>query len=181
MKKAIVFLAEGFEEVEALTVVDILRRGCIEVCTMSIMKDIMVNGAHNIEVKADCLYDEDNIDDADMIILPGGGLGTENLKAHNGVNKYAAKFIDEEKYVGAICAAPSVLGVKGLLKGRTAVCYPGFEEQLLGADIGKNSVEIDGNIITSKGVGTAIEFALVLVGVLVGVENSEKIKNAIVY
>lgn len=181
MSFAIVFLADGFEEVEALTAVDILRRGGVEVKTVSIMDNIMVKGAHNIEVKADEIFSEDIANTADIIILPGGGVGTQNLIKHEGVNNIVEKFITDNKYIAAICAAPSVLGVKGYLKNKTAVCYPGFEDKLLGANIGKNMVEIDGNIITSKGVGTAIEFALVLVGILEGIEVSQEIKRSIVY
>ena len=177
MSEVIVFLADGFEEIEALTVVDVLRRGGADIETVSIMDKIDVIGAHNREVKADRLFDDVNYNDVNMVVLPGGGAGTQNLKKHKGVNDICADFARCNKYVCAICAAPSVLGVKGLLKGKTAVCYPGFEEQLDGAVIGKNNVEKDGMTITSKGPGTALEFAFALLKELKGSEVADKVKK----
>lgn len=177
MSNVIIFLADGFEEIEALTVVDVLRRGGVDIATVSITDREAVMGAHGIQVKADRIFDKAVEGKADMLILPGGGTGTQNLKAHTGVNELCAEFASEGKYVTAICAAPSVLGVKGLLKGKTAVCYPGFESQLEGAVIGKNRVEQDGKFITSKGPGTAMEFALTLLAVLKGSDTAAKVKE----
>lgn len=177
MSDVVIFLADGFEEIEALTVVDVLRRGGIDIETVSIMGRLNVMGAHNIEVKADRLFENVDYKGVAMLVLPGGGVGTENLKKHSGVNDLCKSFAEDKKYVCAICAAPSVLGVKGLLKGKTAVCYPGFEEQLEGASIGKNTVEKDGKFITSKGPGTAAEFALALLRELKGGETADKVKS----
>ena len=176
MNKAVIFLADGFEEIEALTVVDVLRRGGVDIETVSVSGRRSVMGAHNIEVAADRLFDGEEEKNADIIILPGGGTGTQNLKEHEGVNKLCAQFIAEDKYVAAICAAPSVLGVKGLLKGRRAVCYPGFEPQLEGAEIGSERVVTDGRLITSKGPGTAADFALTLLSLLKDKETSDKVR-----
>jgi len=175
----IVFLAEGFEEVEALTVVDFLRRANISVKTMSISAERIVNGAHNIKVEADVAFDKNTALLSKMIILPGGGVGTDNLKKHQGINEIIEYFNKNNKMISAICAAPSVLGIKGILKGKTAVCYPGFESQLEGASIGKNNVEVCENIVTSKGPGTAAEFALKLVQILKGNEIYESVKSGL--
>jgi 4-methyl-5(b-hydroxyethyl)-thiazole monophosphate biosynthesis len=178
MSRVVVFLADGFEEIEALTVVDVLRRGNIEVESVSISDKIDVMGAHNIEVKADRLFDRAKEESADMVVLPGGYNGMLNLKAHSGVNEVCAYLAENDGYVTAICAAPSVLGVKGLLKGKRAVCYPGFEEQLEGAQIGgaDEKVVIDGKFVTSKGPGTAADFALTLLSLLAGKDTSDKVK-----
>ena len=176
MNSVVIFLVDGFEEIEALTVVDVLRRGGVDISTVSITGSLKVIGAHNIEVKADRAFNAHEDSLADMLILPGGGVGTDNLKAHQGVNALCESFIKADKYVAAICAAPSVLGVKGLLKGVTAVCYPGFEPQLEGAEIGTNKVEVDGKIITSKGPGTAMDFALTLLAVIKGKEVADNVK-----
>ena len=177
MSSVVVFLADGFEEIEALTVVDVLRRGGVEVSTVSITDRLNVMGAHNIEIKADKLFDRLQDSSADMLVLPGGGVGTQNLKNHSGVNELCAAFAAEDKYVTAICAAPSVLGVKGLLKGKRAVCYPGFEEQLDGAEVGIDNVVVDGKFVTSKGPGTAADFALMLLAILKGRETANRVKE----
>lgn len=176
MDKVIVFLADGFEEIEALTVVDVLRRGGVDVSTVSIMERLNVMGAHNIEVNADMLFDMAQNSSADMLVLPGGGVGTQNLKEHDGVNRLCARFAEDGKYVTAICAAPSVLGVRGLLKGKCAVCYPGFEPQLEGAEIGSDKVVADGKFVTSKGPGTAADFALALLAIIKGQSAADKVR-----
>ncbi|MBR1444909.1 MAG: DJ-1/PfpI family protein [Firmicutes bacterium] len=177
MKKAVIFLADGFEEIEALTVVDVLRRGNIDVKTVSIMSSLHVTGAHDIKVIADMLFDDEYIETADMVILPGGGVGTENLRNSEEVIGTVQNFYSNGKYVAAICAAPSVLGLMGILDGLTAVCYPGFELKLVGATIGKDNVVIDNNIITSKGPGTASEFALTLLSLLADVSVADTVKK----
>lgn len=181
MSKAYLFLADGFEEVEALTAVDILRRGNVDIKTVSIMDGLSVNGSHGIKVEADLLFDKRAYDDADMLILPGGGQGTQNLKDKKSLNGVIIKAENEGKYLAAICAAPSVLGLAGLLDGKKAVCYPGFELQLIGATIGKENVVKDGKIITSRGAGTAMEFALVLLETLEGKEVMTKVKESILF
>lgn len=179
MSKAIVFLAEGFEEIEAITIIDVLKRGGVDVETISISDSNVVDGVHKIKLVSDYIFEEkrDTIENADIIILPGGRKGTENLKKHKGVNEIAEKFSKGGKYVAAICAAPSVLGIAGLLNTRTAVCYPGIERQLFGAFIGEENVVVDGKFITSKGPATAMEFSLKLLEILAGKDISDNIRK----
>lgn len=174
------FMADGFEEVEGLTVVDLVRRAGIELKTVSVMGRIEVTGAHGIEVKADCLF-EDMKEPAEMLILPGGVPGTPNLKAHKGLQQLICKSAEQGIYLAAICAAPTVYGELGLLKGKKATCYPGLENGLLGAEVVYDNVAADGNFITSRGVGTAIDFSLKLVEVLKNKAEADKIAKAIVY
>ena len=181
MKKVSVMLADGFEEVEALTAVDLLRRAKIYVDTVSITDDFTVHGAHGINVQTEDLFDEVDFSETDMIVLPGGMPGTTNLKEHEGLKKVLLRFAEEEKYIGAICAAPTVLDEIGILQGKRATCYPGVESQIKDAILTRTTVMRDGNIITGQGVGTAIDFALKLVEVLAGEEKAKEIAEAIVY
>ena len=182
MKKQVcVFLADGFEEIEGLTVVDLLRRAGIEVTTVSITDSKTIHGAHGIDVLADKLFEEANFEEQDMFVLPGGMPGTLNLGAHEGVKVVLKKANAAGKYLAAICAAPSVLGKYGYLNGKKATSYPGFEAQLTGADYVYDAVAVDGNIITSRGMGTAIPFSLKLIEQLLDAETSVKIKEAIIY
>lgn len=166
MKKAIVFLAEGFEEIEALTVVDVLRRGGVEVIMMSVTDDPYVLGAHGMEVLTDVTV-EYEIGNEDMIVLPGGLPGAHNLRNSSVVCDAVNKFVAEGKLVGAICAAPYVLGDLGVLKGRKATCYPSFESHFEGAEYTAQRVEISGNIITGNGPSSALKFSLALLAALV--------------
>ncbi|MBR2974020.1 MAG: DJ-1/PfpI family protein [Clostridia bacterium] len=152
-----VFLAEGFEEIEALATVDILRRAGMDVGTVSVTGEREVTGAHAITVTADIT--EINLDDIDAVILPGGMPGTLNLKASDKVQDAIKYSFDNNKLMCAICAAPLVFGGAGFLKGKKAACYPGFEHELIGADVAYEPVVRDGNIITSRGAGTAHLFA----------------------
>ena len=181
MAKVAAFLAEGFEEVEALTVIDLLRRGNVDVTTVSIMGDKLVKGGHDIPVKADALFEDLNYDGFDMLFLPGGGLGTQNLKAHKELAKVILDFDRKGKKLAAICAAPTVYGELGILKGKNATCYPGCESGLLGANYITDSVVEDSHFITSRGVGTAIDMGLKLVSVFKGEEASKALGKAIVY
>lgn len=181
MKKVAVLLADGFEEIEALTAVDLLRRASIYVNTVSITDDYMVHGAHGINVHTEDLFEEVNFVGYDMIVLPGGMPGTTNLEEHAGVRRVIADFMESGKYVAAICAAPSILGGMGLLKGKRATCYPSFESKLAGAVIGKTPVVHDGNLITSRGMGTAIDFALKLVEVMTDKAKAEELAASIIY
>lgn len=181
MKKVAVLLADGFEEIEALTAVDLLRRASIYVNTVSITEDYVVHGAHGINVQTEDLFEEVNFVGYDMIVLPGGMPGTTHLDEHAGVHRVINDFAESGKYVAAICAAPSILGGMGLLKGRRATCYPSFESKLSGAVIGKTPVVQDGNIITSRGMGTAIDFALKLVEVMTDKVKADEIANSIIY
>jgi protein deglycase len=160
MKKILVHLATGFEEMEALVPVDVWRRAGFNVHTVSITGDKIVTGSHNIPVVADLLFEEAGYNDADMIFLPGGMPGSSNLDAHKGLQKKILEFDQKGKYLAAICAAPLVLGHNNLLKGKKATCFPGYEKELFGAIITGSNVEFDGNIITAKGAGVAFEFAM---------------------
>ncbi len=180
MAKVYVFLADGFEEIEALTVVDLLRRARVEVTTVSITENILVHGAHGIFVMADILF-KDKLSETDMLVLPGGGTGTRSLSAHEGLKDLLIEYEKNERYLAAICAAPSVLGKHGLLKGKRAICYPGFEDKLTGAIITNDKVVVDGKFITSKGPGTSIEFSLELIKILCGEETARQILDGIQY
>lgn len=171
------FLAEGFEEIEALAPVDILRRAGVEIKTVSITGKKEVTGSHGITVTADILFDEIS-DKAEMLILPGGMPGTLNLQAF-------APLCDMLKsadcYIAAICAAPSVFGALGLLKGKKAICYPGFEDKLEGAEIVQAPVVISDKVITSKGAGTAHLFGFALLSLLKNDEEAEKLRKSMMY
>ena len=166
MKKAIVFLANGFEEMEALGTVDILRRGGIEVTTVSITTDPVVIGAHNVPVTADTTLNNALLNDADALILPGGMPGASNLNDSEAVKEALLGQYREGRIVAAICAAPMVLGGLGLLKGRKATCYPGFEPKLIGANVTGEAVEVSDNVITGKGPGLVMNFGLALVAAI---------------
>lgn len=181
MSKVNLFLADGFEEIEGLTVVDLLRRANIEVEMVSIMGRKEIMGAHQIEVKADTLFEQMDVRDTDMLVLPGGMPGTIHLKEYEPLRELLLKFQGEGKHVAAICAAPTVFGDLGIIKGKKAVCYPGMEEGLQGAEAGCEPVMTDGNITTSRGLGTAIDFALELIRILSGEDVSESIAKQIVY
>lgn len=181
MSKACVFLADGFEEIEGLTVVDVLRRAGVETVTVSVMNGKLVKGSHGIGVEADGLFDEVQMDDADLIVLPGGMPGTINLKNHEGLRKLVLKFFNKGKYVAAICAAPTILSELGILAERKACCYPSFEGELKCGEILQVPVTVDGCIVTGRGMGAAIPFALQLTSMLCGEEKAEEIRKSIVY
>ena len=177
--KAYVFLAEGFEEIEAITPIDILRRADIEVTTVSVLSHKEVCGAHGITVVADVLFDQTDYSDNDLLLLPGGMPGTKNLDAHQGLKHLLRKQAEQGKYLAAICAAPSILGGMGLLQGKEAICYPSFEPKLLGATLSADKVVQSGTIITAMGAGVAVQFALKLVEVMKGKATADKISKAI--
>ena len=177
--KAYIFLADGFEEIEAIAPIDIFRRAKIEVATVSISENRIVQGAHGIPVIADFLFNEIDFSDNDILYLPGGMPGTKNLAAHNGLKTLISKQMSENKNIAAICAAPSILGKMELLEGKEAICYPGFEDQLHDAIISKDKIVKSGNIYTAKGAGVAVQFALKLVEELKGRMLAEKIAAAI--
>ncbi len=179
MKKAFVFLATGFEETEAIGTVDILRRGGVEAIITSITDKKEVKGAHNIIVTADHLLDEIDFTQADILVLPGGMPGASNLNACEPLKKALTAQYEQGKLVGAICAAPLVLGGLGFLKGRKATCYPGFESALIGATISKAAVEKDGNIITGRGPGLVFDFALALVATLQGEAVAKEVADGL--
>lgn len=180
MSKVNMYFATGFEEVEALTVVDLLRRVGIEVDMVSITGIKEVKGAHGITVKMDKIFDKAD-DDVDMLILPGGMPGTTNLGAHLGLETMIKTYNNRGRYIAAICAAPTIFGKMGLLDGRCATCYPGMESGLVGATVKYDPVVVDGNIITSRGLGTAIDFALAIVTELLDEATASDLASKIVY
>ena len=173
MAKAYEFLANGFEDIEALAPVDILRRGGVEVKTVSISNNLMVESANGITVKADLLFDEVNdFSDADILMLPGGMPGAANLNLHEGLRKLLVKQNENGKRLGAICAAPMVLGSVGVLKGKRATCYPGFEKRLTG-----ELCTIDGNITTGKGPAAAFIYGFTLLEQLTSIAIAKEVKD----
>lgn len=181
MIKVSVLLADGFEEIEALTVVDLLRRARIYVDMVSIMDDYMVDGAHGINVQAEDLFEEADFSDTDMVVLPGGMPGTTHLMEHAGVRKLVKEFAEHGRYVAAICAAPKVLAQAGILKGKKITCYPSVEKEIQGAVLLHTPTAEDEHVITGQAAGSAIAFALKLIEVLAGEEKAAEIANAIVY
>lgn len=173
------YLANGFEEIEALATVDIVRRADIEIRTVGVGEDI-IHGAHQMLIIPDLKESDVVLDDnVEAIILPGGMPGTLNLQQSEAVQKAIDFAYERDRYLCAICAAPLILGHKGLLEGKKATCYPGFEKDLIGADVTGNSVEVDGKFITGKGAGVAIDFALKIVEKLISKKEADKINVAI--
>lgn len=175
------FLADGFEEIEALASVDILRRADIDVCTVSVNGTDTVTGSHNILVKADKIAtDITDLSDITGAIYPGGMPGAETLSSGectlpNEVAKYCA---ENDLFIGAICAAPLVLGRLEILCGKNATCYPGFDSELKGANYTGDRVTVDGNIITGRGPGCSVDFALTIVSKLIGEQVALNIRKA---
>lgn len=175
------FLAEGFEEIEALTPLDILRRANIAVTSVGVTGKT-VTGAHGITVTADITIDAVSLNNIYAVILPGGMTGTLNLKADKTVEKAVLTAYNKGELVAAICAAPMILGNLGLLKNREAICFPGFEKELAGAVISKNRIVVSDNIITAAGAGVAAEFGFEIVDFLTGgIEESQKLKKTMKY
>lgn len=185
--EAVVLLADGFEEIEGLTVVDLLRRADINTVTATITDEILIQGAHGIETYADAYINDFSIDDekdmtGNIIVLPGGSVGTENLKNSEAVKDMCLKAYEKGAYVAAICAAPTALAKFGLLDNRTATCYPGCEVQFPSSTTASTETVVkDDRIITSRGFGTAIDFALKIITELRSAELAEKLAKAIVY
>ena len=178
--KAIVFLADGFEECEGLIVVDILRRAGVETVMASAMDGLMIDSSRHIKVQADVMAGDVDYDTVDLIVLPGGRLGTENLGANALVVEKCKEFA-ASKHLAAICAAPSLLAALGLLEGRRATCHPDFEGHMAGAVLTGGSVVTDGNITTGQGLGASFDFSFELVKILVGGDMAAQIKKAICY
>ncbi len=174
-----VFLANGFEEIEALTPIDMLKRAQIDVLSVSVNKTAEVVGAHGIKVIADKVIGEVIFENIDAVILPGGMPGSDNLNANKKVHLLVDEANEKGALICAICAAPYILGEKGLLENKKAVCFPGFEHCLHGAFVQECGCVRDGNIITAKSMGKAIEFSCEIISALKGVETAEKIKNSI--
>ena len=178
MKKAVLFFADGTEEVEALTAVDILRRAGAEVVIAGV-GGVRLTGSHGIKITADLPAEDIRPADYDMVILPGGMPGTKNLDASAAVDGCLREVAARGGILAAICAAPMILGERGYLAGKTATCYPGFEAYLKGASLSQDKVCRDGNVVTAAAAGAAMEFALTLVCVLFGEEKSEEIRRSV--
>ncbi|MCR5719769.1 MAG: DJ-1/PfpI family protein [Lachnospiraceae bacterium] len=181
MTETAIFLADGFEEIEGLTIVDILRRAGIPITTLSINGTLNVMGSHGIGIVCDKKMEDADIDSFDMLILPGGKVGTDNLYNCAPLGEALDRFASQGKKIAAICAAPTVLGRRGLLKGKKATCYPGCEGLLTDAVLSTDSVAKDGNILTSRGMGTSIDLALAIVETYQGKESAGKLAKSIVY
>ena len=181
MSRLGIFMADGCEEIEGLTVVDLVRRAGIEIVMISVNGKKSVTGSHKITFQTDIDKADADYTSYDGIVLPGGMPGTTHLMEDETVNRVIREFASEGKLVAAICAAPSVLGNAGLLAGKTATCYPGVEGKLTGADFVTDPVAKDGNIITSRGLGTAIDFAAEIVAYLKDQEAAKSLKESIVY
>ncbi len=181
MGKVCVFFGTGYEEIEALAVVDLLRREEIETEMVSITEDRTVTGSHGIAVVMDKILAEVNFDETDMLVLPGGMPGTKKLEACEALMEQVDTFVKAKKPVCAICAAPSILGHRGHLQGKKATAYPGFEEQLTGAEVLYEPAVTDGNIITGRGMGCAVAFGLAIVEYLKGTKTRDALAEKIVY
>ena len=181
MSKLGIFMADGCEEIEGLTVVDLVRRAGIEIEMISVSGNDMVTGSHKIAFRTDVKKADADYASYDGIVLPGGMPGTTHLMEDETVNRVIREFAESGKLVAAICAAPSVFGDLGILKGKEAVCYPGFEERLTGATIGEGTVAVTEHVITSRGMGTAIDFAAALIARLQDEKKAEEIKASIIY
>ena len=175
-----ILLAEGFEEAEALVPADLLRRAGIQTALTGV-EDQMVAGSHDIVVRADRVIAQVDLRDAEMIVLPGGGCGVQNLREHPAVAALAQEAVDRGIPLAAICAAPTLLGEWGMLKGRRATCYPGMEEKLTGGQAEDASVVADRNLITGRAAGSAFEFGLALIRALAGAEKAEEVRHAVHY
>ena len=172
-KKIAVHLADGFEEIEAVSIIDVLRRAELDVWVISVTGNHEVTGAHQLKIFADVLFEQVSYDQIDMIVLPGGMPGAANLDAHEGLKFQIKQFNAKNKLLAAICAAPLVYGNMGILAGKNVVCYPGFEKYLKGAEVLNIPVVESGNLITGRGPGAAIQFALKIVEKTVSVEKAE--------
>jgi len=180
-EKINVMLAEGFEEVEALTIVDLLRRAQLPVYTVSVTGRRQVDGAHGVAVIADKVFEDIDFSEVRMIILPGGMPGTTNLLNYDPLTVVLKQFAAEDRRLGAICAAPMVFAEHGILSGKKATIYEGMEEHLKDAVLTKGTVVRDGNILTSKGPGTAMDFALALIAFLADEMKAEEVKAGLLY
>ena len=182
-KKAYIFLADGFEDIEGLTVVDLLRRAGIDIKTVSIKETTRIQTSHGITMLTDAIFAETDFADADMLVLPGGMPGTKYLAGYKPLIDLLTDFNNKGKKIAAICAAPSVFSGLGFLKGRKATSYPSFMEVLSkdGAVTSEDSVVVDGNITTSRGLGTAVDFALSLISQLENEEKAKEIAESVVY
>jgi len=177
MPRVAVILADGFEEVEAMAIIDVLRRAGIDTVVAG-LHDGYITSARTVKVIPDTVIDTVKADDFDMIVLPGGQPGSDNLNADLRVKELITSFSQKGKLTGAICAAPIVLASAGVLRGKRATSYPSYKDRLGGAIYEEKSVVTDGNVLTSRGAGTALSFGLAIVERLVSREKAQKIKEA---
>lgn len=180
-KKVYIFLADGFEDIEGLTVVDLMRRADIDIKTVSIKKSREITTSHGITMLTDLTFAETDFTDADMLVLPGGMPGTKYLNEYQPLRDLLTDFYKKGGKVAAICAAPTVLASLGFLEKRKATAYPSCMEGLAGAERSLESVVVDGNVTTSRGLGTAVDFALSLIGQLLGEKKADEIAESVVY
>lgn len=182
MSRIGIFFAEGYEEIEALTVVDLARRAGLTIDMISVNGDREITGSHGISVKMDKIFSEVDFDGLDMLVLPGGMPGTKNLEnCQELMAKLDEFYASEDKYVAAICAAPSIFGHRCYLKGRRATSFPDFESHLEGAEVTHGAAEVDGNVITGRGMGCAIPFGLAIVELFLGKNAADALAEKIVY
>lgn len=181
MKKIAVFFATGYEEIEALTVVDLCRRANIQTTMVSVTGERRVIGSHDISVEMDALLEEVDFSTFNMMVLPGGLPGTTNLEKNEMLMTALDTHYNLDKWVAAICAAPSIFGHRGYVKNKKAGIYPGLEKELIEANVSFDSVSIDGNMITSRGMGTAISFSLSIIEALESKEAADLWKEKIVF
>lgn len=181
MAKVALLFATGTEECEALNVADILRRAGMELSIVSISGDKQVTGSHAITIIADELIEDHDFSGDDVLVIPGGMPGTNNMEAHPLVQKAIKDMSETGKYVCAICAAPKILGHGGYLVGKKACIYPGMDAELTGADVNHEPVNVDGKFITSRGLGTAIPFALAIMAEVMGKDAADKMATTIVF
>ena len=181
MSKVAIFLADGFETIEGLTVVDLCRRAGIDLVTVSISDTKRVITSHKVPIETDILFSELDFDSMDMLVLPGGKVGTENLEACEPLMQKVDEFQAAGRNMAAICAAPRIFGKKGFLKGKKATCYPGVEGNLIGAEYTGSKLEIADNLIVSRGMGTSNEFALAIIERLEGKEKADEIAGKVTF
>lgn len=180
-EQSIYFFADGFEDIEGLTVVDLMRRAGIDIQTVSIKETREIRTSHGINILTDCTFSECDFSDADMLVIPGGMPGTKYLEEYKPLTGLLTSFYQKGGKVAAICAAPGVFERLGFLKGRNATSYPSVMEQLTSARTSLEPVVVDGNVTTSRGLGTAIDFSLSLIRQLEGRAKAEEIAESVVY
>ncbi|KIP58756.1 thiamine biosynthesis protein ThiJ [Prevotella pectinovora] len=181
MAKAYMFLANGSEEIESLIPVDVFRRGGVEIKTVSITGSELVEMAHGVTVKADLKFEDAKLEDADLLMLPGGLPGATNLNDHEGVRNAVLSQYEKGKLVAAICAAPMVFGSLGIVKGRRATCYPGFEKYLDGAEYTHELCTVDGNVVTGEGPAATFPYAYTLLEMLTTKQTAESVAEGMMY
>ncbi|KGN83499.1 DJ-1 family glyoxalase III [Porphyromonas sp. COT-290 OH860] len=180
-KNVYVFLAEGFEEIEAVATIDLLRRAGIATITVAVGNSLEVSGAHHITLRADKPLDEVDLSNADALVLPGGLPGVDNLNASEVLRSTLRQMYDSGRLVAAICAAPMILGQLGILNGKRATCYPSFENHLTGYKASEQKVITDGHVITACSAGVAIDFGLEIIKYLLGEQEAQLVADAIIY